>query len=325
MHIAANKPLCKDLPMLHDFFFPITLLLILTFTLTKARASEVVHVFILAGQSNMVGAGEVETNLFRNGGKGSLQWLTENSSTKDSYSHLKTNTGAWVQRDDVLIWFLDSKGPLEPGYGSNPNKIGPELGFGWTVGDAFEEPVLLIKLAWGGKSLAEDFRPPGLDGDTGPYYDRVIETTKEILNTADQLFPELKGKTFQLTGFGWHQGWNDRINQSFNDAYENNMIQFIKDVRRDLQKPTLPFVIAETGMSGLGEKHPRALALMAAQKAVADYPDFKSNVAFVPTQEFYRPPEDSPSKQAYHWNNNAETYYLIGENMAYAMIRLLQH
>ena len=310
--------------MLHNFYFSITLLFVLFFASTQVFASDTVRVFILAGQSNMVGAGEVESNPSRNGGKGSLQWLTENSSTKNRYSHLKTDTGAWVQRDDVLIWCLDRKGLLEPGYGSNTHKIGPELGFGWTVGDAFEEPVLLIKLAWGGKSLAEDFRPPSLEGDTGPYYIEVIEKTKEILNTADQLFLELKGKTLQLTGFGWHQGWNDRINQSFNDAYKTNMIEFIKDVRRDLQKPNLPFVIAETGMSGLEEKHPRALSLMAAQKAVADYPNFKGNVAFVPTQELYRPPDDSPSKQAYHWNNNAETYYLIGEHMAHAMIRLMK-
>ena len=203
--------------MLHNFYFSITLLFVLFVASTQAFASDTVRVFILAGQSNMVGAGEVESNPSRNDGKGSLQWLTENSSTKHKYSHLKTDTGAWVQRDDVLIWFLDRNGPLKPGYGSNHTKIGPELGFGWVVGDAFEEPVLLIKLAWGGKSLAEDFRPPSLEGDTGPYYIEVIEKTKEILNTADQLFPELKGKTFQLTGFGWHQGWNDRINQ--NDAY----------------------------------------------------------------------------------------------------------
>ena len=310
--------------MLHNFYFLITLLLVLFVTSTQAFASENVRVFILAGQSNMVGAGEVASNPSRNGGKGSLQWLTENSSTKHKYSHLKTDTGAWVQRDDVLIWFLDKNGPLKPGYGSNQKKIGPELGFGWVVGDAFEEPVLLIKLAWGGKSLAEDFRPPSLDGDTGPYYIKVIEKTKEILNTADQLFPELKGKTFELTGFGWHQGWNDRINQSFNDAYEKNMIQFIKDVRQDLQKPTLPFVIAETGMSGHEEKHPRALSLMAAQKAVAEYPDFKGNVAFVPTLKFYRPAEVSPSKQAYHWNNNSETYYLIGSHIGDAMLALLE-
>ncbi len=310
--------------MLHNFYFSITLLIVLSITSTQALASDIVRVFILAGQSNMVGAGEVESNPSRNDGKGSLQWLTENSSTKDSYSHLRTNTGSWAQRDDVHIWFLDRKGPLEPGYGSNQKKIGPELGFGWTIGEGFDEPVLLIKLAWGGKSLAEDFRPPSLEGDTGPYYVGVIEKTKDILNTADQLFPELQGKSFELTGFGWHQGWNDRINQSFNDSYEKNLIQFIKDVRRDLEKPSLPFVIAETGMSGTEEKHPRALSLMAAQKAVADYPDFKGNVAFVPTQDFYRPPDDSPSKQAYPWNNNAETYYLIGSHMGEAMLALLK-
>ncbi len=318
------SPLFRTLLMLHNFLFSITFLNILIFASTKTLASEGVRVFILAGQSNMVGAGEVNLNPSRNDGKGSLQWLTENPSTKNSYSHLRTNTGAWVQRDDVFIWFLDRKGPLEPGYGSNLHKIGPELGFGWTVGDAFEEPVLLIKLAWGGKSLAEDFRPPSLEGDTGPYYLDVIEKTKEILATADQLFPELKGNSFKLTGFGWHQGWNDRINQSFNDAYEKNMIQFIKDVRRELGKPDLPFVIAETGMSGPEEKHPRALSLMAAQKGVAEYPDFKGNVAFVPTQELYRPPEDSPSKQAYHWNNNAETYYLIGKHMGDTMRSLVK-
>ena len=322
--MVNRTPSKRILLMLHNFYFSITLLLVLFLTTTQALASDIVRVFILTGQSNMVGAGEIDLNPSRNHGKGSLQWLTENSSTKDTYSHLRTNTGAWVQRDDVLIWFLDRKGPLEPGYGSNQKKIGPELGFGWMVGDAFEEPVLLIKLAWGGKSLAEDFRPPSLEGDTGPYYVEVKKKTKEILETAEQLFPELKGNSFELTGFGWHQGWNDRINQSFNDSYEKNMIQFIKDVRRDLETPDLPFVIAETGMSGLEEKHPRALALMASQKAVADYPEFKGNVAFVPTQEFYRPPDDSPSKQAYHWNNNAETYYLIGKHMGEVMLSLLK-
>ncbi|MDA8042818.1 MAG: sialate O-acetylesterase, partial [Pirellulales bacterium] len=90
--------------MLHNFYFSITLLFVLFVASTQAFASDTVRVFILAGQSNMVGAGEVESNPSRNGGKGSLQWLTENSSTKNRYSHLKTDTGAWVQRDDVLIW-----------------------------------------------------------------------------------------------------------------------------------------------------------------------------------------------------------------------------
>ena len=56
-------------------------------------------------------------------------------------------------------------------------------------GDAFEEPVLLIKLAWGGKSLAEDFRPPSLEGDTGPYYIEVIEKRKKFSTQLTNFFP----------------------------------------------------------------------------------------------------------------------------------------
>ena len=293
--------------------------------MSHAWSEEIVHVFILSGQSNMVGAGEVSSQLSRNVGKGSLEWLTENPITAPHYQHLRNEDGSWQQRDDVQICFFDRRGPLQPGYGSTQNKVGPELGFGCCIGDAFDEPVLLIKIAWGGKSLAEDFRPPSLEGKTGLYYTKILEHTKNVLRQADQLFPQLTGRTFLLEGFGWHQGWNDRINQSFNNAYEHNMIQFIKDIRRDLKEPALPFVIAETGMSGPEEKHSRAMSLMAAQKAVADLPEFKGNVAFVSTRDFYRPANESPSSQAYHWNNNAETYYLIGEHMGHAMVRLLEN
>ena len=57
--------------------------------------------------------------------------------------------------------------------------------------------------------------------------------------------------------------------------------------------------------------------------AVAEHKEFKGNVAFVSTRAFWRPKEQSPSGQGYHWNSNAETYYLIGEAMGEAMKRLL--
>ena len=75
-------------------------------------------------------------------------------------------------------------------------------------------------------------------------------------------------------------------------------------------------------MCGPNEKHSRALSLMAAQAAVAKMPEFQGNVAFVGTRNFYRSPEASPSGQQYHWNSNAETYYLIGEAMGEAMLEL---
>ena len=285
-------------------------------------ADEAIPVFVLAGQSNMVGAGQVDADPVRNEGMGTLRWLVDESPEKARYAHLKDKQGAWIERDDVLIWYFDRKGPLKPGYGANASRIGPELGFGSVVGDAWNEPVLLVKIAWGGKSIGKDFRPPSSGGETGPNYRILVDTTKEILEKAGDLFPELAGREFELMGIGWHQGWNDRINQEFNDAYEVNLTNLIQDLRRDLDAPDLPFVIAETGMSGPEEKHPRALSLMAAQAAVAEREEFKGNVAFVGTRSFYRSPDISPSGQQYHWNSNAETYYLIGEGMGRAMVGL---
>jgi len=152
-------------------------------------------------------------------------------------------------------------------------------------------------------------------------FERIIVITH--IEELKDLFPAYDGRGYELAGFGWHQGWNDRINDKFNAEYESNMTHFIRDVRKDLDAPALPFVIAETGMNGPEETHPRALSLMKAQAAVAEHKEFKGNVAFVSTRAFWRPKEWSPSGQGYHWNSNAETYYLIGEAMGEAMKRLL--
>lgn len=281
-----------------------------------------VKVFILAGQSNMEGQGKIASEPKSNGGKGSLQYLVKDPATSARFKHLIDKDGKWIVRDDVWIWYLGRKGKLTVGYGAKEDRIGPELGFGLVMGDAFDNQVLLVKVAWGGKSLAKDFRPPSSGGEVGPCYKELIQHVQEVLANLKRHFPDYDGRGYELAGFGWHQGWNDRINQAFNDEYEKNMANFIRDVRKDLRAPKLPFVIAETGMSGPGEVHPRALSLMRAQAAVATHAEFQGNVAFVGTKEFYRPPEESPSRQAYHWNSNAETYYLIGTAMGEAMKKL---
>jgi alpha-galactosidase len=292
-------------------------------TLHAAEAPKPLKVFVLAGQSNMEGQGFIAADAKRNDGKGSLEFLVKNPATAERFQHLVDKTGKWVVRDDVWIWYLDRQGPLTVGYGAREDRIGPELGFGHVVGDALDNHVLLIKCAWGGKSLAKDFRPPSSGGEVGPYYTQIVQLTKDVLARLKDIFPAYDGRGYELAGFGWHQGWNDRVNQAFNDEYEQNLANFIRDIRKDLGAAQLPFVIAETGMSGLEENHPRALSLMKAQAAVAEYPEFKSNVAFVGTKAFWRPQEQSPSGQGYHWNTNAETYYLIGDAMGRAMLQLL--
>jgi len=318
----------------------ITLLLLLPLALLRAAdAPKPVKVFILAGQSNMEGQGLIQADPKRNSGKGSLEFLAKDPATSARFAHLMDKNGHWRVRDDVWISYLDRKGPLTVGYGARTTSIGPELGFGWVVGDALEAPVLLIKCAWGGKSLAVDFRPPragkppyslGEKTDAaiardptilGKYYRETLALTKAALANLKGLVPGSDGR-YELAGFGWHQGWNDRINNKFNVEYKSNMACFIRDMRKDLNAPNLPFVIAETGMAGPEEKNPRALSLMRAQAAVAELPEFKGNVAFVGTKAFWRPKEQSPSGQGYHWNSNAETYYLIGEAMGRAMLLL---
>lgn len=318
----------------------VVLLLALAASPFATAATKPVRVFILAGQSNMEGAGQIKADSKRNGGLGSLEFLVKDAATAKRFAPLVDSAGQWRTRDDVWISYLDRQGPLTVGFGARKETIGPELGFGWVLGDALDEPVLLIKCAWGGKSLAIDFRPPsagrppyslGEKGDAaithdpgilGKYYRETLALTKAALANLKDLVPGSDGR-YVLSGFGWHQGWNDRINDSFNAEYESNLAHFIRDLRKDLGAPALPFVIAETGMSGPDEKHPRALSLMKAQAAVAERAEFKDNVTFVGTRAFWRPVEQSPSNQGYHWNSNAETYYLIGEAMGEAMKQML--
>jgi hypothetical protein len=307
-----------------------------TVTVELAAASTPLKVFILAGQSNMEGHGEMGPL----GTQGTLEYLVANN--PGTYGHLKTGAN-WTVRDDAWIWYKRGgttlvKGGISAGYGALATTMGPELQFGHVMGNLNDGPVLIIKTAWGGKSLAVDFRPPSSGwsvnpptavGDQGYFYREILAHVNDVLTNLSTYFPAYNpANGYELAGFGWHQGWNDRVNQAYNDEYEVNMKNFINDIRADLGKPGLPFVIATTGMSGWSETHPRALSLMNAQLAMknfTEYPAFEGNVAVIDTRDFWRDPAVSPApsgNQAFHWNRHAETYFLIGQSMAQEMAAL---
>ncbi|MFK7852269.1 MAG: sialate O-acetylesterase [Akkermansiaceae bacterium] len=281
-----------------------------------SATAKTVKVFILAGQSNMEGHGAIEGK--NNDGKGSLSYLAEND---DKFAHLRKGKSDWEERDDVMISYLDRKGKLAPGYGARTSMIGPELGFGHVVGEVIDEPVLLIKTAWGGKSLDVDFRPPSAGGQVGPYYTEMVTYVKSVLENLKKEFPKL-GSDYEIVGFGWHQGWNDGCDVAMSNAYEENMQHFIRDVREEFGVENLPFVIADSGFGGATETSGRRFIIREAQAAAAKAKDLK-NVHCVETGSFARPAEESPSKQGYHWNSNAETYYLIGKAMGKAMLEMV--
>ncbi len=294
-------------------------------------------ILILSGQSNMVGFGQLEGD-----SPGTMETCVK-SKPKD-FGHLVDKSGKNVARDDVWIVNLSYKdkekmGWLTTGYGASEGHIGPEYAFGFAVGDYYEDPVLIIKSAWGGRSLchnflspsSEEYPKPEKDGDKGFQYAEVLRHVKEITSDIKKYYPNYSGKGYEVVGMGWHQGWNDRISQPAVDVYEKNMVNFVKDIRKDLGIANLPFVIANTGMGGwdiptTARYKKKVEKLMDAQLALADskkYPDFKGNVAGVETRDFQRSREQSPSGQDYHWFRNWETFYLIGKSMGDSMVTLL--
>jgi len=125
-----------------------------------------VKIFILAGQSNMVGRGVVDDASV----PGTMAHLVAND---PDYAFLGDGDGGYKVLDDVWIRYGAASGPLTAGYGSSSSTIGPELGFGHKVGALYDEQVLLIKYAVGGRSLGNDFR-----GDLGvPDLPFVIATS----------------------------------------------------------------------------------------------------------------------------------------------------
>lgn len=292
-----------------------------------------VRVFVLAGQSNMEGQGVVDLDhpVFYNGGKGTLAWSMKNGKTKAQMTHLKDASGNWKVRDDVWVRYQTpselKSGKLGIGFAVYPGKhhIGPELQFGNLVGDYFDDPVLLIKTCWGGKSLHKDFRPPAATGETGEFYLKMVEQVQHALQHAGDEMPALKGANFELAGLVWFQGWNDMFDEQARNEYAENLVHLVNDFRNAFNVPELPVVIGETGNMG-ADAGKNMLAIREAQANAATQIQPQGSAAFVSTTDFARPKELSPNVgHGHHWFGNAESYFLIGDAMGNAMTRLMKN
>ncbi len=296
-----------------------------------------IKVIVLAGQSNMQGHGRNETGFGGAAGAiGSLRYQVAND--PDNYGHLVDGLGDWIPRNDVKVFWRNSdlsaartvkKDDLLPSFGVDAARFGPEYGFGWVMGEHFDDPVLLVKTCWGGKSLYADFRPPGAvakrGGEVGPYYVGMFDYVHDVLDNLDAEFPEWAGQGYEIVGFGWHQGWNDGGSGFTASNYEANLVDLIHDIRAEFGKPNLPVSIANTGIGGASASGNR-LTILEGQLAVADpalYPEFEGNVSSADTRPFWRESAVSPVDQGFHWNQNGETYFLIGDAIGRGMEDLL--
>jgi alpha-galactosidase len=240
-------------------------------------------------------------------------------------------------RQDVWVTFLDREetpvsplhGPLSVGFGSakrvrkaNGERslaagIGPELGIGWVLGEHFDEPVLLIKAAWGGRAVKHTFRPPSampteeqleqrlaeihrkdpamtldaLRESYGRDYRKILEETQRVLSDIQAYVPDYdESLGYELAGFIWFQGWNDGVG-SGNPDYVDQMASFIRDIRKDLKSPNLPFVIGQLGTDG-SEAGGWIATFRDQQAAIAALPEFQDNVRLAETAPFWPDPPD---------------------------------
>lgn len=305
-----------------------------------AEAAETVKVFILAGQSNMEGKASNEL----------LNHQATDPKTEDLFAHLRKD-GEWIERDDVFIKFLNRSGPLTIGYGS-PNKTGLELEFGHLMGDHFDEPVLLIKAAWGGHSLYQKFRPPsaGLPSEEalqkeleqaqqrvrnnnekrnrtdplptmedikavyGSSYRNMMQEVKDTFDNYETMFPALKGKKLEVAGFVWFQGFNDMFGDAAPAEYASNMQHFINDVRKDLNAPKLPFVIGALGQNGSKPAQGGMLAVRDAQLSMNEVPEFAGNVKAIRTDVL----ADKQAEKLFPgWQDHFEEWKKVGSDRPY--------
>jgi hypothetical protein len=283
-------------------------------------------VFILAGQSNMQGHAKISTfdsladdpktapllkEMRSPDGKPKVcekVWVSSIGCLGDAYSDLREQTGQ-----------------LTAGFGAPGGKIGPEFTFGLTMEKRLGGPVLIIKTSWGGRSLHTDFRSPsagpekindftlgqwkkrGLDAEKetarirqngGVFYRHMIDHVRKVLKDVKRVVPDYDPKQgYELAGFVWFQGFNDLVDSwtypdqmkpGGYDQYADLLGHLIRDVRRDLSAPQMPFVIGVMGIGGQkeGKKAPQ-MHFRQAQRKPTSLDDFKGNVVAVETSPFW--------------------------------------
>ncbi len=288
-------------------------------TLSKLR------VFVLAGQSNMEGQGTI---VDPENDPGSLQYVIEND-VDGIWSDLGTADN-WNTMENAFLYYENNNTTIKTnvtvGQGANPNLIGPELMFAQQLDEYYDDPILIIKTAWGGKNLAEDFRPPSAGGTTGEFYDLMIEKVNFVTQNLDTEFPSIDETEIEISGFAWFQGWNDGATDDFLNEYESNLTHLVSDVRNDLGISDLPFVVASAGHGGYATTNDGWVQSMqnivaeAQQNVGCDDETYKGKVGFVDTKQYYIGLDESPLDAIHHYNNNALTFLNVGKAMGNEMI-----
>ncbi len=281
-------------------------------TAIHTLAGKPLKVFIMAGQSNMQGKAKVST-IERLPMTEDGKQLYQDMMVKDGLpSAAKDVYGVYFSGDDMTKGNASplsvSQGPL-PSYGeilSPSTTFGPDYTFSIYMQKHLNEPFLIIKTAWGGRDLLQQFRPPSAGphenekdrhgNPSGHYYNLIIKRVNEVLADPAKYHPGYKAADgYEIAGFVWFQGYNDLISDRYPSQSERSprdyseysrlMACFIRDVRKDLKAPKMPFVIGVVGFDGpIDDPKHNQFHFRKAQEAPASLPEFAGNVVAVRTE-----------------------------------------
>jgi len=321
----------------------------------EADGSRPAQVYILLGQSNMVGMGRIAGDK-----DGTLEYAVK---TKKKYPYLVDDAGNWTVRKDVrYVRVMGSgTGPMQEFNNEwmtvKGRTIGPEIGIGHCLGQATDAPVLILKSCIGNRSLGWDLLPPGsqryeaevtdkqgskvtkvfagykdspdswvkgteptpIGWYAGMQYDGDVGNAKKVLADLDKYYPGAKGH--EIAGFFFWQGEKDCGNAVHASRYEQNLVHFIKQLRKDFHAPNAKFVLATLGEARKGDGGNGGKVLeahLAVDGNNGQYPEFQGNVATV-----YSNPLSHGGSGNSHYGGNAETYMDVGEAMGRAMVGLI--
>jgi hypothetical protein len=239
-------------------------------------------VFLLAGQSNMVGMGGYT------GYPMGSPWTDPPYDHADAkcpapYDAPQTTVRFWnygAKPDDKHINVLkagDGWIDLRPGFGVRDDEFGPEVSFGYMLHKYFpKDDIYLIKSSTGGTNLASNWNPnPDSIGPQYALFKSRVDAALANLAAA--------GKKPVIVGMIWMQGEDDSTNPDYAKAYKDNLLSFIRKVRADYKTPEMKFVIGRISRMSKLWTTPENLDLV--RNAQAEVPALDGNAAWFDTDD----------------------------------------
>jgi len=278
-----------------------------------------VKVYLMMGQSNMVGHG----NWYNS--KTDLTLRTDLTDPTKPYPLTQAQVDIYdAPRSDVWVEHQGSNypmapGALEPGFAENLNHIGVEMAMGHTLGDAYANQFYFFKWDVGGTSLGFNWRPPSAvaarGGEVGPLYIKALRAFHLMLRDfdGDSHYPDYNGSGYEIAGLVWLQGWNEYGNADFRAEYRENLVDFVHDVRTDLAIPDLPAIIVDCPRNTAAAAHEEIAAAKVA--AVADLnAELPGCAVYVDSLGC----GDTELGAFYHWNYLAHYHLEMGNRIGAA-------